>query len=249
VLRKSCIIGTFVLAAVLFCIASVYAGEMHLTSDRMQYDPDKGTIYAEGNVKFIRDGMTITSKRGEGSVDGSSALFWENVKGEGVWSEEEILFTCDMAEAIFSPHTFYSLKGKVDSKFGDRIIIADMVEMQDEEFSAVKVEKFVDKAQGLEMSCDKVEGVLKDKEISEAIAQGKVRILIRDDQDKQTRVFGNKAVYSKKRGSIVVTGNARAIQGDRSIKANSLVLFPETNRIEAAGGSTLVITPDEKKEN
>lgn len=248
-LRKSCVVGLFVLTVILFCIVNVYAGEMHLTSDRMQYDPDKGTIYAEGNVKFIRDGMTITAKRGEGSVDGNSALFWENVKGEGLFSGEDVLFTCDMAEAIFSPETFYSLKGKVDSTFGDRIIIADMVEMQDEQFSAVKVEKFVDKAQGLEMSCDKVEGVLKSKEISEAVAQGNVRILIRDDQGKETRVFGNKAVYSKMRGSVVVTGNARALQGDRSIKADSLVLFLETNRIEAVGGSTLVITSDGKKEN
>lgn len=247
--RKPRLAGIVIILIILSCQITAMAGEMHLTSDRMEYDPEKGIIYAEGNVVLTRAGMTITSEKGEGSVDGTKALFWDSVKGEGIWSEEEVNFSCEMAEARFSPDSFYALKGKVNGIFGQRAIIAESLEMTDDTFNAVSVDKFKDLSSRIEMSGNSISGTLKDKEVVESIAEGNVKIILEDDKGNKTFVFGKKAVYSQKRGSVVVTGNARALQGERSIKAQSLVLFPETNRIEAVGKSTLVITPEKRKGN
>ncbi len=247
--RKPQLAGTVILIVILFCQTAGLTGEMQLTSDIMRYDPDKGVVYAEGNVMLTRNGMKISADRGEGSVDGTTALFWNNVRGEGIWTGEEVHFSCDMAEATFSPETFYALKGKVEGRFGQIEIIAETVELTAETFIAISVDKFIDLSRGVQISGNRISGIIENKEITENISEGNIRIILEDDKGKKTFIYGDKAVYSRERGSIVVTGNARALQGDRKIRADSLVLFPETNRIEAIGKSTLILTPEKGKGN
>lgn len=247
--KKPQLAGTVILLVILFFQTAGLAGEMQLTSDIMRYDPDKGVVYAEGNVKLTRDGMKIYSDRGEGSVDGTTVLFWNNVRGEGMWTGEEVYFTCDMAEATFSPETFYALKGKVEGRFGQREIIAETLELTAGTFIAISVDKFLDLSRGVEISGNRISGTLENKEITENISEGNVRIVLEDAKGKKIFIYGEKAVYSRERGSIVVTGNATALQDDRKIRADSLVLFPETNRIEAVGKSSLVVNPEKGKGN
>jgi lipopolysaccharide export system protein LptA len=49
-------------------------------------------------------------------------------------------------------------------------------------------------------------------------------------------IHGDAAVYSVERGSVVLSGNVRAVQKSRVLTAQSLVYFPSDNRIEAIGG-------------
>jgi len=247
-LKKRYICGlSFIFLIFLFC-SGVLAGEMYLISDTMRYDPDKGIIYAEGNVKFTGEGMVISADKGEGSVDGSRAVFMDNVRGSGMLSGEKVEFTCDVAETGFSPDNFYSLNGKVDCKVGGRTLLAEKADMRGDSFSALKVTRFYDASQKVELSCNTLKGSVKNGEIMESVAHGNVSITMIGKDNAKTFVNGEKAVYSKDRGSLVVTGNARARQGLRDIKADSLVLFPDSNRIEAVGRSTLTIKQKRKVE-
>ena len=47
---------------------------------------------------------------------------------------------------------------------------------------------------------------------------------------------GDRAVYSEERGSVVLSGNVRAVQKGRTLTSDSLVYFPDQNRVEALGG-------------
>ena len=49
-------------------------------------------------------------------------------------------------------------------------------------------------------------------------------------------IRGDMAVYSAERGSVVLSGNVGAFQKGRALSAQSLVYFPDSNRIDAIGG-------------
>ena len=51
-------------------------------------------------------------------------------------------------------------------------------------------------------------------------------------------IRSDKALYSEDRGSVVLNGNVRAVQKGRVLTSDSLVYFPNQNRIEAIGGMT-----------
>jgi len=76
--------------------------------------------------------------------------------------------------------------------------------------------------------------------ISEMDIRGDVRIILEEDAGNLTIVQGDSALYSLERGSLVVSGNARAIQGEQKITAESLVVFPESRRIEAKGKPQII---------
>lgn len=225
------------------------AAEMHLTSDTMRYEPDKGMIYAEDNVRFTRGDMIISADKGDGTIDGKTVRFINNVKGEGTWSGEKVEFFCNWAEAKFGSEISYSLQGNVDCSVGNRTISAEKLIIKGEKFSAFKVVKFSDPSRGIQLSCHTINGVLSKGEIVESVAIGDVRIVLEGKDNISTFINGDKAVYSKDRGSVVVTGHAKALQDQRSIKAESLVFFPDSNRIEAIGKSTLTIEQTGEKGN
>ena len=53
-------------------------------------------------------------------------------------------------------------------------------------------------------------------------------------------MYGSKdnALYSLARGSVVVSGHVVAVQGGRTLRSDSVVYFPDQNRVEALGGLT-----------
>jgi len=216
------------------------AGEMKLNSDTMEYDPDEGKIYASGNVKFSRDQLDVFAQEAEGRVDGSFAMFRGNVRGEGELNGEEVDFTCDILDGGFNEPAFYGLKGNVDARIGSKHIIAEIVTLSGSEIEAEKIEHFRDEESGITASGRTMEGTLKDDVIEDMIINDNVRIILEGNHGTDTIVTGERAVYSRERGTLVVTGSAKAVQKDRTITADSLVVFPETERIEASGEPRII---------
>jgi lipopolysaccharide assembly outer membrane protein LptD (OstA) len=76
-----------------------------------------------------------------------------------------------------------------------------------------------------------VEGLLREFE-----AEGSVKMEIKHAKDGTvTKISGGKALYSKDRGSIVMSGGAVAVQRGRKITAKNVVFYPTTSKIEAKG--------------
>jgi len=75
---------------------------------------------------------------------------------------------------------------------------------------------------------------------SEFTAAGNVYFLSNPKQGDPTEIRGSKAVYSKARGTLVVSGGVTAVQAARSLKSETLIFFPDRNRVEATGKPQLI---------
>jgi len=233
----------------LLMISPALSAEMSLTSDQLEYNPEQEKVFASGNVHFSRNGLDIYSERCEGAIDGSYALFWDKLKGEGTLEGESLRFSADFLEARFGEDPYYAFKGKVDAVFGSKELKADMVELSGDVLNAENLEHFRDEVSGISVSGDHFHGRMEKGLILEFTITQKVRILLSDGTGKETLVQGQKAIYSKERGSLVVSGNARAVQGNRKITAENLVVFPESDRIEAKGNPRITFSIRDQDKN
>jgi len=75
-------------------------------------------------------------------------------------------------------------------------------------FWAKDVKHFEDKAKGVTLSAREIEGNIEGEEIKDLTAVGNVVVKQRTSQG-ETTLSGNKAVYSKGRGTITVTAKRR----------------------------------------
>ena len=212
---------TAALIVVLCAGLAMSAEQMQLTSDKLRYDPDKGIIYASGNVRVTGRGAVATSSEGEASADGAMSHLWGDVRAE--WAEGSKTLACD-----------------------------DLVTREAERGQKVfarNVSRFEDKTQNLVMKAREMEGLLVDGEFSELTATGNVVADTVAADGKTTRVTGDRAVYSKARGTLVFTGNALAVQKDRRITADHFVMHVESGKIEALGNPRMIVDmpPQEKK--
>jgi len=213
---------------------------MSLTSDQLEYDPDQEKVFARGNVHFVHEDFHVYASKCEGAVDGSQVLFWEDLRGEGVLEGEKINFKADFLEATFTDTPYYALRGKVDAVVGSRHVKAEMLEFSADMFKASDVQRFTDQTSRISLSGKELQGRMEGNKIGEMDVHGDVRITLEEDDGNKTIVMGERALYSLARGSLVVSGNARAIQGERRITAENLVIFPESNRIEAKGKPQII---------
>lgn len=232
----------FILLAVLmsFFSSSAFAVEMSLTSDQLEYNPDQEKVFARGNVHFIREDFNVYASNCEGTVDGSQILFWDDLRGEGVLEGEKVSFKADFLEVSFKDSPYYALRGKVDAVVGSRLVKAEILELSGDVFNASAVERFTDKVSRISLSGQELHGRMEGADIEELDVRGEVRITLEEEDGNQTIVMGDRALYSRARGSLVVSGNARAIQRERKITAESLVIFPESSRIEAKGKPQII---------
>lgn len=248
-MKKTILVLNLLLLLGLLLISPSLSAEMSLTSDQLEYNPEQEKVFASGKVHFSRNGLDIYSERCEGAIDGSYALFWDELKGEGTLEGESISFSADFLEARFGEDAYYAFKGRVDAVFGSKELKAEMVELAGDVINAEKLEHFRDEESRIIVSGDLFHGRMEKGSILEFTITQNVRILLSDDTEKKTLVQGQKAIYSKERGSLVVTGNARAVQGNRKITAEHLVLFPESDRIEAKGNPRITFSVGEKDKN
>jgi len=232
----------FILVAILFnlCSLTAFAAEMSLTSDQLEYDADQGKVFARGNVHFTRENFHVYASNCEGTVDGSQVLFWEDLRGEGVLEGEKVDFKAEFLEAGFTDTPYYALRGQVDAVVGTRQVKAQMLELSGDMFKASDVERFTDQTSRLSLSGQELQGRMEGNRIGEMDVRGNVRIILEEEGGKKTIVMGDRALYSLARGSLVVSGNARALQDERKIIAESLVIFPESGRIEAKGKPQII---------
>ncbi len=159
----------------------------------------------------------------------------------------------------------YSAHDKVFAHFGNYEIEAQSVVRKGQDILAEKVSRYQDLVSGNRISGDEFKGFIERKsgpaqnaknkkgvsdvvgeEVTEMTVKGNVVIWVREGE-RPTRVRGDNAVYSKERGTIVVSGNAVAEQTGRVVRAGSLVLHLDSNRIEAMGRPEIVFDIKEKK--
>ena len=228
------------LLALLLCFGPASAREVKLTADTMQYDSASGHFTAADNVKIVREGVTATAKKAEGNMNGGELNLIGDVHIFGVWEDEKVDIKGQILTGYLEEPRGVSFKGTVQGFWGSRQVDAEDLSTRGDTFSVAKLRRFADSAEGFSFSCNSIEGKLKGGEIVEFTAVGAFKFVSSPKRGTPTEIRGDRAVYSKARGSLVVNGNVSAVQDGRSLRSDSLVYFPAQNRIEATGKPQLI---------
>lgn len=143
----------------------------------------------------------------------------------------------------------YKAEGAVDMLLEQHMLKAAAAERKGDTFWARRVTQYKDLKQNVSLAAQRVDGrIASTGEISEVVANGNVRIDYVDAEGLSNRLTGPKAIYSKARGTVVVSGGAKAVRSDgKTVTADTMVLHEETKNIEAMGNSSISFLMEEKK--
>ena len=220
---------------------SAYAAELpdeaQLSADRMRFDSKSGDFLATGNVLIRADGLLVASPRGTGNVKNKEAHFTEGVAASGDWQGEWVDLAAGSISLYFAQTPTCTVEGGVKGDVGRISIDADKLYMKGPDVSALNVRRLQDHQTGVVFGAEDVRGTLTDGVLQTLTAKRKVWIQGRpNDGGDMVDIRGDSAVYSVERGSVVLTGNVRAVQKGRTLTSQSIVYFPANNRVEAIGG-------------
>lgn len=141
-------------------------------------------------------------------------------------------------------------RGRVDAVTPAHILKAAEAGRKGEAFWGKKVARYENREKKIGIAADAVDGKIVKDAVTEAVATGNVVMDSIDEKGLKTVLTGKKAVYSKARGTIVVSGGAKAVRSDgKTVVADTLVFYEETNDIEALGNSRLTFLLDEKSDD
>ena len=140
----------------------------------------------------------------------------------------------------------YEAHGGVELLYNNIYAKAADLMRSGEDFRGIKVAKLENRKEKYAISADEIYGKINEKdEVQSAVAHGKVVFDHTDKKGVKGRLFGDKAVYDKKSGNLVVTGNAHGIREDgKTIKADMLVYNEITKLVEAKGNSKITFVTD-----
>lgn len=220
-----------------------------LSANRMRFDSGTGDFLATGNVVIVADGLTVTAPRGTGNVERREVLFDEGVIASGDWQGDRIDLRAGSMELSFGePPSCKMVKG-VRGGVGTITLDADRVTLigrgglspsgEDHQTKVwlVNARRVEDRSMGIAFGAGAMEGLIRDGVLVSMTAKSKVWIEGRPNRTGDVvSLNGDKAIYSEERGSVVLSGNVRAVQKGRTLTSDSLVYFPEQNRVEALGG-------------
>lgn len=243
-MRKSVLAA---LAVLLFCATPARCSQMTLTAEKLDYDMDSGHGTAAGKVTLVREGLTVTSDRAEAWSKEKKVHLWSNVKGSGVQDGTPFTFSAEDATADFSvPGNGYHMKGNVLLQRGQQYLDAGEADVREGKFWAKQVARLADEKQKTELKCDAVNGQYDDGGVLSAEAKGNAYLRHKDEKDVLTEIWGDVMTYDRTKDIVTVTGNARAVQQDRTLKANRLLYSISSGKLTAVGGTQIVVDVPEQ---
>ncbi len=143
--------------------------------------------------------------------------------------------------------TNYIARDNVDAVLKDHILKAGEVGRSGDRFWGTDVKRYENRQKKIGLAADAVEGKIIDGKVQEFIATNNVAVDYTDKDGLKTIVTGNKAIYSKARGTVVISGGAKASRGDgKTVTSDTIVLHEESRIIEAIGNSKITFIIDNK---
>jgi lipopolysaccharide export system protein LptA len=211
--------------------------EAQLSADRMRFDSQSGDFLATGNVVIRVDGLTVRAPRGTGSVETKEVHFTEGIAASGDWRGDSVDLTAGSISLYFAQTPTYIAEDGVKGSVGDIFVDADKFYMKGPDISAKGVRRLENRPLDIVFGAESLQGVISGGELRTLTAQNKVWLRGRPGATGETvDIRGDTAVYSVERGSVVLSGNVRAVQKGRTLTSQSMVYFPAFNRLEAIGG-------------
>lgn len=204
--------------------------------------------FPEKGVKLVADSATWTgdkSKKTDGTVEAFGKVLLTRAPKDRL-NADYVLWNVGTEN--------YKARGSVDGIFENRALKAAEATRIGDKFWARDVKRYEDMIQKFVLSARTVDGrLVKDaktgeERMEEMVANKDVVFDYVDKQGLKTRVTGDKAVYAKARGTIVVSGGAKAVRSDgKTVTADTMVVHEDTRIIEGKGNSKVTFLIDEKK--
>ncbi len=203
--------------------------------------------FPEKGVKMTADRAVWTgdkTKKTDGTVEAFGKVRLTKAPGDRLFADY-VLWKLGTED--------YKASGNVDGIMSGKALIAAEATRTGSKFWARDVKRYEDMVQKFVLSAKTVDGLLeKDAKtgqdtMKEMTADQNVVFDYVDKQNLKTRVTGDKAIYSKARGTIVVSGNAKAVRSDgKMVTADTMVMHEDTRNIEAKGNSKITYIVEEK---
>ena len=223
-----------------------------LSANRMRFDSETGDFLADGDVTITAGELQVDAPIGTGNIDTKIIDFDRGIKASGKWQGDKVDIKAGRLLLSFSDIPTCRFQNGVKGGIGalyldaDRLTLTGMGGLGDPtpkdmqtKFSLAKVRSMEDRSRGMTFGADSVEGVLRAGELYDLTAKRGVWLKGRPKANEApVSLRGDNALYSLERGSVVVSGHVTAIQGGRTLKSDSVVYFPDLNRVEALGGLT-----------
>lgn len=211
--------------------------EAQLSANRMRFDSKTGDFLATGDVRIRSGGLVVTAPRGTGNVKRKEVHFSEGIAASGDWQGDWVDLNAGSISLYFAQTPTYTVENGVSGDIGKISIDADKLYMKGTDISALNVRRLEDHDAGIAFGAEDVRGTLVDGVLTSLTAKAKVWLRGRpNDGGDMVDIRGDTAVYSVERGSVVLSGNVRAVQKGRTLTSQSIVYFPANNRVEALGG-------------
>ncbi len=225
-----------------------------LSANRMRFDSQTGDFIAVGNVLIQVEGLTVNAEKGTGNVQRREIRFDDGIVASGDWLGDKINLKAGSVVLNFSGlpscHITKGVKGNFGTLYfdSDRVMIKGQGGLGVEASSSqdrktqiwlTEVRRLEDRSMGIAFGASTVEGTLQDGVLASMKANSKVWLEGRPVGDGvPVSIKSDSALYSDERGSVVLSGNVKAVQKGRTLTSSSIVYFPDQNRVEAIGGVT-----------
>ena len=223
-----------------------------LSANRMRFDAQTGDFLADGNVQITAGDLHVNAPVGSGNVDRREIHFDEGITASGKWYGDKVDIKAGKLLLSFADVPTCKFQNGVKGGIGTMKFDADRFTVtgtggisnptpadNKTKFWIAKARNLEDTSRGLSFGADSVEGMLKGGELVDLTAKKGVWLKGKPKaKGDAVSLKGDNALYSLERGSVVVSGHVVAIQGGRTLRSDSIVYFPEQNRVEALGGLT-----------
>ena len=223
-----------------------------LSANRMRYDAQTGDFLAEGNVTIKAGDLRVNAPASSGNIDRREIYFDNGITASGRWMDEKISLKAGRMLLSFADVPTCKFQGGVKGGYGTMKLDADRLTLtgaggisdprpgdRQTKFWLNVVRSLEDTSRGLSFGANSVEGIVRGGRLYDMTAKKSVWLKGRQKgKADAVNLRGDNALYSLERGSVVLSGHVVAVQGGRTLKSDSVVYFPEQNRVEALGGLT-----------
>ncbi len=223
-----------------------------LSANRMRFDAQTGDFLAEGDVRITAGDLNVNAPLGTGNIDRREVNFERGITAKGKWMGDKVDIKAGRLLLSFADIPSCRFQNGVKGGIGTMYLDADRLTLtgiggfttpsgndRQTKFWLVNAKNLEDRSQGITFGAGSVEGSLRGGELHDMTAKKGVWIKGRPKTNEApVSLRGDSALYSVARGSVVVSGHVVAVQGGRTLKSDSIVYFPEQNRVEALGGLT-----------
>lgn len=223
-----------------------------LSANRMRFDSNTGDFLAEGDVKITAGDLNVNAPLGTGNIERREVNFERGITAKGRWMGDRVDIKAGRLLLSFADIPGARFQNGVKGGVGTMYLDADMLTLtgiggisspsgndRQTKFWLVNARNLEDRSRGITFGAGSAEGSLRNGELHDMTAKKGVWIKGRPKANEPSvSLRGDSALYSVARGSVVVSGHVVAVQGGRTLKSDSIVYFPEQNRVEALGGLT-----------